>query len=240
MTEIITENSTNAYQVGGHPIKIVRTNRSKTASIKIDSGVVQITVPNKLSEKKLQELIESKTPWIREKLRLQSDITPAREKEYVSGESFSYLGRNYRLKLTENDSEGVKLKGGKLVLSVSDDSSDGYIKNQLTQWYWHHGEQRLKDKTNRYSEIVGVEPKSISLKDYKSRWGSCAVTGDITYNWRIIIAPHHIVDYVVVHELCHMHEHNHSSRFWKLVGRVIPDYKDCREWLKVNGSKLVI
>ncbi len=110
----------------------------------------------------------------------------------------------------------------------------------ITQWYWHHGEQRLRDKTRRYSEIVGVEPKSISLKNYKSRWGLCAVTGDITYNWRIIIASHHIVDYVGVHERCHIHEHNHSLGFWKSVRRVIPDYKDCREWLKVNGSKLVI
>ena len=221
-------------------IKIIRTNRRKTISIQIDAGMVQITVPNVLSDKTIQDIINSKKAWIREKLQLQSHITPARSKEYVNGEAFSYLGRNYHLKLTQNDTKGVKLKRGKLVLSTRDNSSEEYIKNQLTQWYWHNAEQHLKDKTRRYADIIRVSPKRVSLKHYKARWGSCTIANDIIYNWKIIIAPHRIVDYVVVHELCHIHEHNHSPSFWKLVGKVIPDYKDCREWLKLNGQTLII
>ncbi len=221
-------------------LKVVRTNRSKTAAIKIDAGIVQITIPNKLSEQDLQELIKNKTPWIRKKLKTLQDIPPVKAKEYVSGESFSYLGKNYRLKLTKDDSDEVRLSQGQLILSTKENSSDQYIKGKLIQWYWHYGEQRLKDKTKRYSEIVGAAPKSIAIKDYKSRWGSCASTGEITYLWRLIMAPHHIVDYVVVHELCHLHEHNHSPMFWKLVGRVIPDYKQCRQWLKINGMSLMV
>ena len=221
-------------------IKVIRTNRRKTISIQIDAGMVQLTVPNVLSDKTIQEIINSKKAWIHEKLQLQNHITPARSREYVNGEAFSYLGRNYHLKLTQNDTKGVKLKRGKLVLSTRDNSSEEYIKDQLTQWYWHHGEQRLRDKTRRYAEIVGVEPKSISLKNYKARWGSCTVSDDIIYNWRIIIAPHRIIDYVVVHELCHIREHNHSPSFWKLVGKVIPGYKNCRAWLTANGPNLVV
>jgi predicted metal-dependent hydrolase len=221
-------------------IKVIRTNRRKTASIKIVLGMIQVTIPKKLSEKRLRELIAKSTPWIRKKLRLHGDTTPIREKKYVSGESFFYLGRNYHLKLIQGNSIGIKLKGGNLVLNINNNEPNWYIKEQLVQWYFRHADQQLKDKTIRYGEIVEVEPKSISLKNYKSRWGSCTVSGDISYNWKIIIAPHHIIDYVVVHELCHIHEHNHSPAFWKLVSRVIPDYKDCREWLKVNGSKLIV
>jgi predicted metal-dependent hydrolase len=80
----------------------------------------------------------------------------------------------------------------------------------------------------------------VGVKEYKARWGSCSSSGDVTYNWRIIMAPHHIVDYIVVHELCHLLEHNHGPKYWKHVKSVVPDYKECREWLKVNGEGLRI
>jgi predicted metal-dependent hydrolase len=110
----------------------------------------------------------------------------------------------------------------------------------LEEWYRAHALEKLKEKTKRYAFIIGVSPKSVDLKDYKARWGSCSSSGDVTYNWRIIIAPHHIVDYIVVHELCHSLEHNHGPKYWKHVERVVPNYKDCREWLKVNGEALDI
>jgi len=124
--------------------------------------------------------------------------------------------------------------------NLSSASADRFVKEQLFQWYWLHAEKRLKEKTKRYSNLLGVEPASVSVKEFKSRWGSCSVNGDISFNWKIIIAPHHIVDYVVAHELCHMLEHNHSSSFWKHVNGVVPDYEDCRMWLKLNGARLVI
>jgi predicted metal-dependent hydrolase len=94
--------------------------------------------------------------------------------------------------------------------------------------------KRLIDKTKRFAKVIGVNPNSITVKDYKSRWGSCSVQGDISYNWRIILAPHSIVDYVVVHELCHMLEHNHSSKYWKHVERYMPNWRECKDWLKQN------
>ena len=88
--------------------------------------------------------------------------------------------------------------------------------------------------------MVGVNPKSVGIKTFKSRWGSCHLSGDILYNWNIVIAPNRIVDYVVVHELCHLKQHDHSDKFWKLVGQVIPDYAECKEWLRVNGRALEV
>ena len=80
----------------------------------------------------------------------------------------------------------------------------------------------------------------MGIKDFKSKWGTCSTRGDISYNWRVVIAPHRIVDYVVVHELAHLTHLDHSSIFWRQVAHLIPDYKECREWLKVNGVSLVV
>jgi len=84
---------------------------------------------------------------------------------------------------------------------------------------------------------MGVTPSSVGIKSFKSRWGSCHVNGDIVFNWKIVMAPNRIVDYVVVHELCHLKHHDHSPKFWKAVEKVIPDYKDCKRWLKDNATR---
>ena len=162
---------------------------------------------------------QKRTPWIRRKLREQSQAVTPRPKEYVSGESFTYLGRNYRLKVLRGTDREVKLKGGYLEVGLPRKSKDGDIRNALIEWYEEHALERLTEKTNRYAGIMGLSPNSISVRDYKSRWGSCSSKGEISYNWRVIIAPHHIVDYVVVHELCHLKHPNHSPAYWKSVKR---------------------
>ena len=224
----------------GLSVEVVRTKRRKTASIKIIDGSVQAIVPDQLSDGRIEELIQKRTPWIRRKLREQSQAVTHKPKEYVSGESFIYLGRNYRLKVLRGTDREVKLKGGYLEVGVSKKSKDGDIRNALVEWYENHALERLTEKTNRYAGIMGVSPNSISVRDYKSRWGSCSSKGEISYNWRIIIAPHHIVDYVVVHELCHMQHPNHSPAYWKSVKREISDYEISRQWLKVHADELVI
>ena len=85
---------------------------------------------------------------------------------------------------------------------------------------------------------MNVKYNSVGIKNYKSRWGSCTAEGDITFNWKVIMAPNRIVDYVVVHELCHLIHHDHSPKFWREVERFMPDYLECKEWLKHNGSFL--
>jgi hypothetical protein len=184
--------------------------------------------------------IQERTPWIRKKLRDQSQAVSPKPKEYVSGESFTYLGRNYRLKVLRDTAQGVRLKGGYLEIGLQRKSEDGDIQSALVEWYRQHALERLTEKTARYAGIIGATPNSISVRDYKSRWGSCSSKGEISYNWRIIIAPHHIVDYVVVHELCHLKHPNHSPVYWKAVRRVMPDYAEHREWLKESGGSLMV
>ena len=154
---------------------------------------------------------------------------------------FTYLGRNYRLKLTAN-AETTKLKNG--YLHVPDQPHLNHLDRQaaakasLTSWYTQQATKKLKQKTVRYAHLMDVQPNSIRVKNYKSRWGSCSPTGDISYNWKIIMAPHRVVDYVVVHELAHLLKHNHSSDYWKHVENVFPDHRERRQWLKQNSSRL--
>ena len=221
-------------------IEVVRTKRRKTASIKVIDGAVQAIVPDQLSDGRIEALIQKRTSWIRKKLLEQSQIVTPKPKEYVSGESFTYLGRNYRLKVSRGTDREVKLKGGYLEVGLPNRFKDDDIRSALIEWYEQHALDRLTEKTNRYAGIMGVSPNSISVRDYKARWGSCSSKGEISYNWRIIIAPHHIVDYVVVHELCHLKHPNHSPAYWKSVKQEVSDYEVCRHWLKDHGSSLVI
>jgi len=221
-------------------VEVVRTKRRKTASIKVIDGAVQAIVPDQLSDARVEGLIQKRTPWIRKKLREQSQRVTPKPKEYVNGENFTYLGRNCRLKVSRGTDREVKLKGGYLEVGLPKKPKDGDIRCALVEWYEQHALERLTEKTNRYAGIMGVTPNSISVRDYKARWGSCSSKGEISYNWRIIIAPHQIVDYVVVHELCHLTHPNHSPAYWKSVKRVVPDYQVCRKWLRGQGETLVI
>ena len=226
------------------PIEIIRTDRSKSASIEIEDDIVKVVVPKNLSDQRIEDLINNRTVWIRQKLKIHTETIRSKPKEYVNGESFTYLGRNYRLKCIRGTSGQVKLKNGYLNVPVGADISESDlgrpVRQSLYQWYQTRALEKLKDKTKRYASILGVKPQSVDVKEYKARWGSCSSSGDVTYNWRIIIAPHQIVDYIVVHELCHLLEHNHGPKYWKHVQSVIPQYRNHKEWLKVNGDGLQV
>lgn len=226
------------------PIEIIRTERTKSASIEIEDDVVKVVVPKNLSNQRIENLINYRTAWIRKTLKSQNDIFRSNPKEYVNGESFAYLGRNYRLKCLRGAIGDVKLKNGYLNVPVEVDISgsdlEKSVQQSLHQWYQKRSLEKLKDKTKRYASILGVHPRSVKVKEYKARWGSCSSSGDIIYNWRIIVAPHHIVDYIVVHELCHLLEHNHGTKYWRHVKNVIPNYEQKRQWLKINGEGLRI
>jgi predicted metal-dependent hydrolase len=226
-------------------IRIVRTARRKTLLIEVDNPVVTVKVPKTLSDERLEALLRKRRTWIKDKLETQEEMPPLRPKEYVNGESFSYLGKTYRLRIVSGkQGDPVKLRKGYLEVPVSKELShegrESSIRDSLTQWYSSHALARLKNKCSRYGKILGVEPSSIKVDDYKSRWGSCSSSGIVSFNWRVILAPHSIVDYVVVHELCHMLEHNHSTKYWSHVAMVIPNYQECREWLKRQGAYLII
>ena len=217
-------------------VEVVRTDRKRSASISLSDDLVKVTVPSTLSDNRIRDLVSKRTPWIKKKLQEQSDRPIPAAREYVSGETVTYLGKNYRLKVLRGNERSIKLRRGYVEATVTKTDIDpkNTIRSLLEHWYRSLAEKRLGEKTDRLAGVIGVNPASVTVKNYKSRWGSCSTKGDISYNWRIILAPHSIVDYVVVHELCHILEHNHSNKYWKHVERHVPNWRECREWLKHN------
>ena len=221
-------------------IQVVRSRRrKKTSSIIISNGIVKIVVPDQISDFTIKELINKRISWIRKKLQDESNIKPVIAKEYVDGESFTYLGNNYQLKSLVGSVSFVNVSSDYINVSLPKKSKEN-IKSLLEYWYKEKAIEILTEKTNRYAKIIGVSPTAISVGDYKSKWGSCSIEGKISYNWKIIIAPSRVLEYIVIHELCHMLEHNHSKEYWRHVNTYCNDFKESRKWLKINGKNLVI
>ena len=220
-------------------IEVIKTKRRKTISIKIANGSARIIAPEKISNFRLEEIIKDRTVWIRKKLE-KSKLIISKPKKYINGEVFSYLGHDYKLKILPGIKSHVKINDGFIEVSSSKRFQKDSVKNVLVEWYKDKAIEVLVEKTNKFAEIIGVQPNAITVRYYKSRWGQCSSIGKISYNWRIMIAPDHIVDYVVVHELCHLLELNHSKNYWNHVLSNYPDYKECHNWLKANGHTLIL
>lgn len=236
---MMAANKSEYREGNGFIAEIVRTQRRKTADIRVEDGAVTVVVPQSTPLEQIDQILAGKREWIREKILLHREVSPASRKHYVSGEAFSYLGRNYRLKVERGPFAPVRLINGRLVVTAPSGSEQPHIiRNALIRWYKYQADKKLREKVDRYAPIVGVEPHGVGIKFFKSRWGSCTTKGRLEFNWKIMLAPNRMVDYVVVHELCHLKQHDHSPAFWREVERVMPDYVQCREWLKDNAVKL--
>ena len=229
-------------EVLGLRVEVVRSIR-RTAGLHIVGTDLQVRVPEDLGDERVAAILQQKRSWIRSKVAELKRVPPHRSKELVSGESFPYLGRNYRLKVQEGNQVGVCLSGGYLKATIRPTEQGEHqalrIQRYLQNWYRSRALERLQDKTNRYAEQIGVSPAGVSVRNFKSRWGSCDKKGEVVFNWNIIKAPHSIVDYVVIHELCHLIHPNHSNDFWQVVGRFDTDYLGHRQWLKEKGVGLL-
>jgi predicted metal-dependent hydrolase len=229
-------------EVLGLRVEVVRSIR-RTAALHIVGNDLQLRVPEHLGDERVAAILQQKRPWIRSKVADLRQLPPQRTKELVSGESFPYLGRNYRLKVQEGHKVGVCLSAGYLRATVrpteTGEARDARIQQYLQNWYRSRALDRLQEKVTRYAKQIDVTPAGMGVRNFKSRWGSCDIKGHVVFNWNIIKAPHAIGDYVVIHELCHLIHSNHSRVFWELVGRHDPNYSDHKQWLKERGAELL-
>lgn len=229
-------------EVLGLRVEVVRSIR-RTAALHIVGSDLQVRVPEHLGDERVAAILQQKRPWIRTKVAELKRVTPHRSKELVSGESFPYLGRHYRLKIQEGHQVGVCLSGGYLKATIRPNEQEGLRQTRIAQylerWYRGRALERLHEKVNRYARQIGVTPASVGIRAYKSRWGSCDRKGQVIFNWHIIKAPHTIVDYVVIHELCHLIHPNHSQVFWQVVRIHDPAYLDKKYWLRSHGISLL-
>lgn len=224
----------------GYKVAVQRSNRAKSADLIVEHRQIRIVVPKETAIAQIERIIAKKDRWIRQKLRLQSTIIEPKPKEFISGEAFPYLGKNYRLKVIYGSKDHVALRLGRIEVCVAErrgsKGTEDRVRSLLVAWYRERALKRINEKVEKYSKRLGVKPKSVKVRDYKSRWGSCILPSTVSFNWRIVMAPHKIIDYVVVHELCHLKYHDHSERFWSTVDRTVCDSEGSRVWLKKTSE----
>lgn len=228
---------------------LFRSNR-KTITIKIskEKGLC-VYVPKALRLNQIESLLREKESWIINKTEMMNTIST---REYKNGDSFYYLGDPYRLIIDEQASDSninrveIKLQlvdnTFKVLITDNVNKNDraGFIRSVFEKWYRKKAREEFSKRLDYYSTLIGVRYNRLFIKDQKTRWGSCSSKSNINLNYRLIMAPLEVVDYVIIHELIHLIEMNHSKTFWEYVSRFDPCYKQHRKWLKDNGHLLTM
>lgn len=216
--------------------------KRKTLAIEITPpDNILVISPIGLSEDKIKELVKRKGKWIVQKLFefKEMEYRPF-DRGFKNGEAFMYLGRNYSLQMIVDERlkyPEVKLHQGKFYIFTPE--KDTFImRKAMENWYRDKCEKRILDRVNYYKSKIGKEPRIIKVKEQKKRWGSCTSKGDIYFNWRCIMAPSNVFDYIVVHEMCHLIHMDHLKNFWNLVETIIPNYEDRKKWLRNYGVRM--
>ena len=208
--------------------------RRRTLQITVDrSGELVLSAPPDVEEERLREFVLEKRFWIYTKLaekdRLQKAVPT---KSYVDGEGFLYLGRSYRLRLVDEQDTTLKLLNGRFMLRRDLVET---ARSHLIQWYSARAKVWLWDKVQDYVARMEVQPVGVKVQDLGYRWGSCGKGDWLYFHWKTILLPARIAEYVVVHEIAHLHEPHHTPAFWLRVERAMPDYAQRRAWLAEHG-----
>lgn len=209
-----------------HEVKIIEKDvKNITLKVKPTSETI-LTVPLKTSKKHIAFILEKRKNWINEKKDFFKSIKKEPQKEYVSGESFSYLGKNYRLKVYEASKESVKLLRGYIQIFVKDKNDTAKKKKLLNAWYDKRAKLYFEKIVLSYQKIIKKEVKSLKIRQMKTRWGSCNHTkGYINLNANLIKKPKKSIEYVIFHELTHLIFPNHDKNFYNFLTTYMPDWK---------------
>ncbi len=217
--------------------KIVYSKR-RTVSLEVTiKGDLIVRAPFSMAYDEILRIILKHERWIRNKLSYMKNLPYVPEKRFVEGECFWYLGNTYKLNIVSKQKESLTFSNNRFYLrnDVINKARDVFI-----NWYKKETLSIVREKTNFYAAKCHLSFKSLRVTSAKRRWGSCSGGNSINFSYRVIMAPIFVIGYVVVHELCHILEHNHSKNFWSLVENVMPDYEIAKKWLKYNGYMLHI
>ena len=197
-------------------------------------GTLTIRAPMRAPQALIQQFIQEKEKWIaRTQKKLRSVVqTPARQ--YVDDETFPFLGSPFDLKLVRPQRPSLQFDNG-FTLSRTAQKRGA---STFTRWYKERAYEVITERVAKYAKQYSFTPKQVKITSAKTRWGSCSPNGTLNFTWRLVMAPLDVIDYVVVHELVHLRVKDHSSKFWKVVESIYPEYKKQRKWLRENGEKL--
>lgn len=219
--------------------EVIRSER-KTADIVVErDGRIIVRAPSWADDTLIAQVVHDRKYWIFKTLAEWRELNRTHvPREYRNGEGFLYLGRTYRLTLDADARVDVLLKDGRFRLkrTLVTEGGGEEIREAFREFYQQKGMEKIPDRVNYFAPKVGKMPSTISVRDTGHRWASCTVKGGLTFHWKCMMAPRKIIDYIVVHELCHLHHRDHTDAFWNELDKVLPDFRERKNWLREHGA----
>ncbi len=233
---------------GTVPVRVRRSARARYARVIVAPGrPVEVVLPRRAPEREVTEILAEKRDWIERQLN-RLDAIERRERVlgldrtgvvWLHGEPKPIDVR--AASNTHQASVTARLKADRLLVTGSraDAGSLAEVEAAILRWYRREARQRIALHLTEQAEKIGVSPRKLTIRDPKTRWGSCSAKATLSFSWRLVLAPFEVLDYVIVHELCHLRELNHSRDFWALVEQARPSYRTQFDWLREHGDELL-
>jgi predicted metal-dependent hydrolase len=231
--------------------QIVRSKR-KTLSLQVRHGQVLVRAPYSVDEKFISAFIEKKTAWLKAKIAQQSQAGDYCC-DFSHGSRLFLFGQIVTLDITFAKQSRTLLTEGidnqqVLTIVLAERNQKKFsnsillamaVKKQIEKYFKQQAEDIIPLKVETYSQLTSLTPTSIKIRQYRSRWGSCNNRGELSFNYLLMMLPISVINYVVIHELCHLQHLNHSKEFWQLVAKHFPQYTQAKQWIKTNQSALI-
>lgn len=215
--------------------RLIRSRRRTIGMIIMPDSTLVVRAPLRASLRLIQQTVEKHTQWIlKHKQKASEYFLKSPPRKYLPGEKFLYLGQEYELVNGQNADRTLTFDGKHFILGTRVVSH----REAFRQWYKREAIRILNERIKLYAKQMGIDYSNLRITSAERRWGSCSPNGSICFSLRLVMAPLPVIDYVVVHELVHIREKNHSSGFWNTVKAIIPDYKDHKTWLRKNQYRL--
>lgn len=239
---MIRQKDTVKYGTIAIPYQIIKTSRIKTSEVIVDADTITVRTPYGKDNIAIQRIVLGKAKWILRKQKEYRETVPQITKpSFKENTSLPYLGKNYSVQINRKQAKSsIEMIDGKfLVQTKSSKISKNVFKELYENWLMEQAQNIFEDKVKSYSKKVGVKVKGVTIKNLRNRWGSLTKGSTININLNLIKAHEGVIDYIVLHELCHLKVEGHSHHYWDLLHKFMPDYYDKVEWLKVNGNNLL-
>lgn len=229
------------------PYEINYKNKIKYMRIYVSANGIKVSARKGTNKAVIDEFIHKKSRWILEHYTRLTELNAnVIKKGWIDEGTLLYMGKSYELAIIESNESKCKLKfyNNKFQIlvaeSLKEEERREIIENLIKGWFKSEAKKIIDEKLLFYSKKMSVSYNQFRIKEQKTRWGSCSIRKNLNFNWRIIMAPEKVIDYVIIHELCHLIHFDHSKDFWKQLSFYMPEYKELAEWLKTNGILLHI
>lgn len=213
--------------------RFIRSRRRTVASIVERDGSVTVRAPLKMSTEAIEAFVQQHAEWVQKKQLEMQSMVPVEPRKYEPGERFLYLGRSYPLEIVQGAKRKLALDETFKLAQTEQSNAQTVFRD----WYRSQAAKLIPERVAYFARAFELQVKSIRITSARTRWGSCSAKGALSFSWRLLMTPPDVIDYVIVHELAHTVHHNHSARFWKLVEKWMPDYRERRKQLRQYGQE---